>query len=307
MFNILDPKGLSQLMEYPSSEIRILSDQRVSPDAVSSQTGERLTDQVASILALENQIEAVLGPMSERPGMHAEASEALKRFAATARVHETTLQGRLAKMGGRPGDSGSFQGPPVEGSGTFLPMSSALQRVSALFSRATLGYAILHVMAHRFYDSQEDGNTADLAESHLRDYVKASQEIDQLLSDVVVWDLGQAGQDCQCQCPSCSLGVCLCSPHGTTTVDQILRETMLGDKQHDRLGILVRPPKKGSPAAGVGLQPGDIVLAVDGQEVRESNLGAIQAAIRKHGPGEEVRLYVRRRSGETEEFSVPRS
>ncbi len=69
---------------------------------------------------------------------------------------------------------------------------------------------------------------------------------------------------------------------------------------------MVRPPKK-VPAARVGLQPGDVVLAVNGQEVSESNLGAMQAAIRKRGPGEEVRLYVRRRSAETQEFLVTRS
>ncbi len=264
-------------------------------------------DQVSSMLALENHIEAVLGPMSEQTREYAEASDSLKRFAATARAHETTLQVRLEKMGHKQGYSASSQALPAEKSGTLPPISSALQSVSALFSRAILGYAILHVMAHRFYDSQEDGNTADLAERHLHDYAKASQEINQLVSDTVVWDLGRAGQDCQCQCPSCSLGVCLCSPHGTTTVDQILRETMQGDKQHDRQGILVRPPKKGSPAARVGLQPGDTVLAIDGQEVSESNLGAVQSAVRKHGQGEEVRLYVRRRSGETQDFLVSRS
>jgi serine protease Do len=81
---------------------------------------------------------------------------------------------------------------------------------------------------------------------------------------------------------------------------------MQEDKQHNRQGITVRPPKKGSPAAKVGLQPGDTVLAVDGMEVSESNLGDIQAAIRKHVPGEEVRLYVRRPSAETKEFLVTR-
>ena len=293
-------------MKYWGSEIRVLSDQRVSSSIVSTQTGERLTDQVSSMLALENHIGAILGPISEQTKEYVEASDMLKRLAATSRAHETTLQVRLEKMGGKQGYSPSFQALPAEKLGTLLPLSTALQSVSALFSRATLGYAILHVIAHRFYDSQEDGNTADLAEKHLRDYAKASQEINQLLSDTVVWDLGRAGQDCQCQCPSCSLGVCLCSPHGTATVDQILRETMQGDKQRARQGILVRPPKKESPAARVGLQPGDTVLAIDGQEVSESNLGVVQGAVRKHGPGEEVRLYVRRRSGETQEFLVTR-
>ncbi len=202
------------------------------------------------MLALENHIEAVLGPMSEQAGEYVEASDALKRFAMTARAHETTLRVRLEKMGGKPSYIASLHDLPAEESRTPPPMSAALQSVSALFSRATLGYAVLHVMAHRFYDSQEDGNTADLAEGHLLDYAKASQEINQLFSDTVVWDLSQAGQDCQCQCPSCSLGVCLCSPHGTTTVDRILRETMQADKQHDHQGIMVRPPKKGSCQSG---------------------------------------------------------
>jgi hypothetical protein len=259
------------------------------------------------MLALENHIGAALDRMSEQTREYAEASDMLKRFVVTAKVHETTLQQRLEKMAGIQGYTDSSQALPVERSGTLPPISSALQSVSALFSRAMLGYAILHVIAHRFYDSQENGNTADLAERHLHDYAKASQEINRLVSDAVVWDLGKAGQDCQCQCPSCGLGVCLCSPHGTTTVDQILRETMQGDKQHDRIGIRLRTPRKGSPAGRAGLQPDDTVLAIDGQEVSESNLGAMQGAIRKHGPGEEVRLYIKRRSGETQEVLVTRS
>jgi PDZ domain-containing protein len=282
-----------------------LSEQRVQENAVSFRTRERLANEVASMLALESHIGAVLGPMSEQAGKYTEASDALKRFAATTRAHETTLQVRLEKIGGKPGYGASFQSLQIEKPGVAPPISALLQSVSALLSRATMGYAILHVIAHRFFDSQGDGNTADLAENHLRDYAKMSLEISQLLSDTVVWDLGQAGLDCQCQCPSCSLGVCLCSPHGTNTLDQILRDTMQADPV-DRQGILVRPPKKGSPASQAGLQPGDTVLTIDGQEVGENNLGAVQATVKRHESGEDVRLHVRRRSGETQEFAVTR-
>jgi hypothetical protein len=264
-------------------------------------------EQVSSAIALEIHMRAFLDWMSEQTREYVEASDALKRLAATAKVHETALQIRLKQIAGREGYRESSQALPVERPGTLPPISSTLQNIYALLSRAMFGYAILHVMAHRFYDSQEDGNTADLAERHLNDYAKVSQEINRIVSDAVVWDLGKAGQECQCQCPSCGLGVCLCSPHGTNTVDQILHETTQGDKQEHRPGIRVRPPRKGSPAVRAGLQPDDTVLAIDGQEVSESNLGAMQGAIRKHGPGEQVRLYVKRGSGETQEVLVTRS
>src|SRR2546427_10468032 len=93
-----------------------------------------------------------------------------------------------------------------------------------MFTQAPLVSQVLPAVAHRFFDSRGEGNTADLAEGHLRDYAETAQALNRIVSDVAVWGLGKAGQECQCKCPSCGLGVCLCSPHGMNTVAAVWRE-----------------------------------------------------------------------------------
>lgn len=56
----------------------------------------------------------------------------------------------------------------------------------------------------------------------------------------------------------------------------------------------------GSAADKAGLRPGDVVLAVDGEPV--ANFEALAARVARHGPGEVVRLEVRRDGGTDERF-----
>jgi S1-C subfamily serine protease len=53
-----------------------------------------------------------------------------------------------------------------------------------------------------------------------------------------------------------------------------------------------------SPAARAGMRDGDIVVAVDGQEVRSSP--ELLAAIRRHEPGDQIRLRVARQGGQVD-------
>jgi len=178
-----------------------------------------------------------------------------------------------------------------------------------LFNEATFGYSVLHVAAHRHYDSTGEGNTADLAEKHLREYSEAVQTINHLTSDVTVWDLSRAGQECQCKCPSCGLGVCLCSPHGTNTVSDIWRETASVGAESTAGGIRVRPPRANSVASRAGLRPGDVIVAIDDQGLANETwdaINTIQKGIGKHPSGEAIRFQVKRASGDVEEISAVR-
>ncbi len=63
--------------------------------------------------------------------------------------------------------------PDLQAGGAFRSLYTSL-------NEALVGYASLHAMAHRAFDSQGPGNTADLAESHLRTHARAIQELDLL-------------------------------------------------------------------------------------------------------------------------------
>jgi C-terminal processing protease CtpA/Prc len=151
---------------------------------------------------------------------------------------------------------------------------------------------VLHATAHRAFDSQAEGNTADLAESHFRAYGTAIQELDLLISDIVVSELDGVGEDCQCQCPACGIGLCLCASHGANTVRQVWRETIPTAPEG---GLRVRRPRAGSEAQRAGLLDGDRVLAIDGNEIgTDLDISAVQTAIRAHSAGDRMRLRVLR-------------
>lgn len=69
-------------------------------------------------------------------------------------------------------------------------------------------------------------------------------------------------------------------------------------------GIVVRQPRVGSNAEQAGLHEGDVIMAVDDQQVRSYE--AMLERMRAHQPGEEVQLRVRRRDGEREDVVIIR-
>ena len=275
--------------------------------------GDDVTQRVANLLALEVRIGEVLDGVPRVVEEHADMGSAFGRFRAQAIGHREALRARLQFMKGSvPGSAERFR-PAAEPSsvhtgGPEAP-SETLETLHRLVSQAAFGYSILHAVAHRHYDSKGEGNTADLAENHFRDYAGVLREIHRLVSEVAVWDLVSAGQECQCKCPSCGLGVCLCSPHGTNTVADIWREMASAGAEQATSGIRVRPPRIESAAHRAGLQPGDVIVAVDDRDIANETwdaISTIQDTIGKHQSGETIRFRVKRASGDLEEISVVR-
>jgi len=66
-------------------------------------------------------------------------------------------------------------------------------------------------------------------------------------------------------------------------------------------GALVAAVEKGSPAAKAGLEPGDVILGIDGKAI--DNSGELPAAVATKQPGEAARLQVWRK-GETRSIEV---
>jgi S1-C subfamily serine protease len=98
----------------------------------------------------------------------------------------------------------------------------------------------------------------------------------------------------------CGLGACGCMALGTQTLTAAWRDA--GPTESEPPDVVLQPPKPESELARAGAQDGDLLLAVDGEQVRA--LAEIQAAIRKHAPGDEVRLLVQRASESPRELNV---
>ena len=74
-----------------------------------------------------------------------------------------------------------------------------------------------------------------------------------------------------------------------------------GDGVGEESGALVAAVQPGSPADDAGLQPGDVVVGVDGEEI--TNFGELGVIIRQHAPGDELELVVNR-DGERQDITV---
>jgi hypothetical protein len=261
----------------------------------------RLQTYTADVLALESAASKRLRDWGTRVSIHSEAHATVLGLGTLIHSQMAAWRARLQALGG------SFTPPkqnPLRGKLTFhVPthrgtntVSGTLHEIAATCTHLAFEYAKIHAIAHRFFDR----TTADLAEGHMRNYVNVGRDLNRLVSDVVVWELGRRGQECQCQCPSCGLGVCVCAPHGTLTVEEVWGQPASGPLP----GMRVRPPRANSPAAKAGLRAGDVVVAVDDQEIH--SVDDMQLAIRKHNPGERFELQVRRAPNEIFEVTVTR-
>ena len=151
-------------------------------------------------------------------------------------------------------------------------------------------------MALRLYEPA----LRELAPKHLRAYAEAAQTINQLIAGMAAAELAEAGLECHCICPMCGIGACGCVSLGTATVNRAWRDTAPDGERPP--GFPLQPPKRDSQLALAGVQGGDRLVQVDGQRVQA--IAEIQAAIRKHALGDELRLVVQRGSDAPREIRV---
>jgi len=258
----------------------------------------RLQTYMADVMELENDAQKRLRTWGTSVSLHPEVRTVVDRLRALVHGQTKTWRARMQAVGGKfaspePKNSAlTIRVPAHRGANT---ISATLHEITTTCAHLSFAYAKVHAIAHRFFDR----TTADLAEKHMRAYVDVVRDINRLVSDVVVWELTRRGQECQCQCPSCGLGVCVCAPHGTLTVEEVWEQPATS-----LVGILVRPPRANSTADQAGLRGGDVVATVDDQEIQ--SVDDMQLAIRKHNPGEQFKLQIRREPNEIFEVSVTR-
>ena len=273
----------------------------------STQNFNRLQKQLANMIALEYDIEQKLGELIHTVSAHAEAEKLLMEFQTLSKTQRQALETRLQTIADVvPVSKGTAGVTPVEmlSQEADDPVSTTLQIIYTLLSQAVIGYSVLHPLSTRFLDSlliADEGTSYHLTRQHTQNYVQAIQQISRLFHDVVLWELDQKGLECQCTCPSCAAGICLCALAGRT----FLRDTWVeaGPIAADE-GVYVLLPKQNSAAAKAGLRRGDVILVAGGQDI--GSYLDLQNVVKNAKSGEEIRLKVRRDSNVVEDVSVVR-
>ena len=265
-------------------------------------TPNRLHRHMAQMVALEASIEKTLAQLSKRASNHPDVAALVRRFHEMSGAQRQTLNARLQAIAG---NIAIPDGAVVEfeGGGSGYPVSTALRHAFSILNQGIFGYAMLRTIALRFRDSHiaGEGNTGDIAKQHTANYIGAVHKINQMLPDVVLWEMDREGSSCLCTCPCCGLGVCLCAVNARTTLSDAWAEV---GPIADEAEVFLHPPRSDSAAANAGLHHGDVIVAVDGQELQ--SYSTLQSAVRGHQSGEAIELRVRRVSGELEEITVVR-
>jgi len=151
---------------------------------------------VGDMVALESHIEEAIDGQLKEVKDHPQAVAAVQRFHTMVKSHRDSLKSHLDSIGGSESHpiknavaaifgmaAGVIDNLRTQGN------SKALRDDYTAFNHAAIGYAMLHTTAHLLGQQ----STADIAERHLRDYTTAVQEINQLIADVVSWELRKDG------------------------------------------------------------------------------------------------------------------
>ena len=272
---------------------------------MSTQNPNRLEKQLVHLIALEAAIEQKLEVLIPEVSEHTGATALLTGFLALPGDQQQALETRLYTLSDTAPQMKVLATISVTGGlseGEEYPVSTALQIVHTMFNQAVIGYSMLTPLGTRFLDSPysaDEGTSFHLAKQHMENYTQSIQQITRLLHDVLLWELDHEGFECQCQCPSCGAGACLCSMAGRLHLSRAWEGA--GSFWEDG-AIYVQLPKQGSAVAKAGLQKGDVIVAVANQEIE--SFGDLQSAIRNAEPGEEIQLSVRRSSNDLEEVVI---
>ena len=253
-------------------------------------------------LELSDLLEARREAFSRHPGVYA----AVERVRALTSRQSAALSALLDEIGSPPDETSPVEAPlapPASIDASISgahPVSDALAELQGLLRRAAVGYQRLWVAGSNLGSRP----TFRLAAEHMRAYAAAASELIPLVSEVMIWELREAGQECRCACAACGgLGTCLCGPASAILMERATRETVPAEPAGAPLWFI----QPGSPAARAGLRSGDRIATADGAEIRDPwSLVSAAGAAEKYGAP--LTLGVERANGASEYVTLtPRS
>jgi hypothetical protein len=249
---------------------------------------------VVELVAFEGEVAAKLERAQQLSAGHPDTLAAIERLRAMVQTHREQLAAYLKDSGGSE-PSGEMTSPlPALREATAI--SEVLRDLSLAFHHCALSYAMLYEVALRLYEPR----LREIAPEHLKAHADAALSTARLLPGVVAWQLAQDGLHCACTCPMCGLGACGCVSWGTETLIDAWRDAVPAESEPP--GFVLQPPKRESELARAGVQGGELILAVDGQQVRGRQ--EVQDALRKRKLGDAVRFLIQRSSEPPRELIV---
>ena len=248
---------------------------------------------VAELAAVEGDVAGRLERAQQLSSGHSDALAVIQRLRPMVQMHRDQLAAYLKDSGGaEPSGETSLQDASREAAA----LSEVLRDLCLAFHHCALSYGMLYEVALRLYEPR----LREIAPKHLKAHADAALSTARLLPGVVAWQLAQDGLLCACTCPMCGLGACGCVAWGTETLMAAWRDAAPAESEPP--GFLLQFPRPESQLALAGVQGGELLLAIDGQQVRTTD--DIQDALRKHALGDEVRLLIQRSSESPRELIV---
>ena len=157
---------------------------------------ETLQTYVGDMYSLESHIEEALDSQLEKVKDHPKASMAVRRFHGTVRTQRDTMKAHLDELGGGKGGMLKSAASSVFGLAAGVidkvrpeAVSKCVRDDYTAFNLAAMGYHMLYGTALMLGFPK----TAELAERHHRAYTDMVQDINQIVLDVVAWELRKDG------------------------------------------------------------------------------------------------------------------
>ena len=151
---------------------------------------------VGDLYSLESHIEEALDAQVEKFRDHPKAYAAARRFHGTVRTQRDAMKAHLDELGG--GTGGAIKSAVSAAFGLAAgvidkmrtePISKALRDDYTAFNLAAIGYHMVYGTALMLGFPK----TAEIAERHHRAYTDMVQDVNQIILDVVAWELRKDG------------------------------------------------------------------------------------------------------------------
>lgn len=161
-----------------------------------SKQQETIKVYVGDMAALESHIEEALDRQLDLVKGQPKAAAVVNQLHSLSKSHRDALRAHLEQMGGSTG--GGIKDAVAAAAGVAAGLidkvrpesvSKAIRDDYTAVNHATIGYTMLHATALMVKDQA----TASLAERHIRDYTRQIEGINQVIPEIVAWDLRNDG------------------------------------------------------------------------------------------------------------------